>query len=93
MVDDDMTDSSILDDLRKERHRDWKAENLDVLRTCGIPYSIVNNGETVLFRERGKPKVDFYPSTGRWRNVGPKARTFGGGAMQFLEWYAKAKID
>lgn len=88
-VDDDMTDSSILTDLRKEQHREWKDENTDAIRTSKIPYRAANNGETLIFREPGKPKVDFYPSTGRWRNVSTNGRTMGGGAMTFLDWYSK----
>lgn len=87
-IDDDLTDSSILTDLRKERHRDWKIENTDVIRTSRIPCRPANNGETLIFREQGKPKVDFYPSTGRWRVASGNARTQGGGAIAFLEWYA-----
>jgi hypothetical protein len=89
-MDDDSVDSSILSDLRQERHREWKAENLDLLRTSGLTYRLTNNNETAVFRERGKPKVDFYPSTGRWRVVSGNARTMGGHAMKFIEWYANA---
>jgi len=90
-VDDDSVDSSILTDLRKAQHREWKDENLDVIRSSRIPYRSTNNGESLLFREPGKPKVDFFPSTGRWRVVSGNARTMGGHAMKFLEWYAEQK--
>ena len=90
--DDDLTDSSILSDISRQRHREWKDENMDVLRTSHLDFKVTNNGETILFREKGKPKVDFYPSTGRWRNVGPNARTFSGGAMKFLDWYAAQTV-
>lgn len=89
-MDDDSVDSSILSDLRKERHREWKDENLDLLRTSGLSYRLTNNNETAVFREPGKPKVDFYPSTGRWRVVSGNSRTVGGGAMKFIEWYTAA---
>jgi uncharacterized membrane protein len=86
---DDTTDSSILTDLRKDRHREWKDENTDVIRSSHITHRSTNNGETLVFRELGKPKVDFYPSTGRWRVVSGQGRTMGGHAMKFLEWYAE----
>jgi hypothetical protein len=89
MENDDMTDSSILSDLCKDRHREWKDENTDVIRSSKIPHRSTNNGESLVFREPGKPKVDFYPSTGRWRVVSGQGRTMGGHAMKFLEWYAE----
>lgn len=88
MDNDESVDSSILTHLRKAQHREWKAENLDLLRTSGLTYRLTNNNETAVFRELGKPKVDFYPSTGRWRIVGANSRTMGGHALKFIEWYA-----
>lgn len=38
-----------------------------------------------------QPKVDFYPSSGRWREVGPSKRNHSGGAQRFLDWYADQK--
>lgn len=75
---------------RQERHREWKRANMAVLEAAGVEFRGTNDGETLLFRERGKPKVDFYPSTGRWRVSGDptNTRTMGGGAGKFLEWYA-----
>jgi hypothetical protein len=49
-----------------------------------ISYRIVNSGSTYLFREDGKPKVDFYPGTGRWK---VKNKMYKGGAEKFLHWY------
>lgn len=67
------------------RHAAWKAENTALLEASGIPFTSTNNGEALLFREWGRPRIDFYPSTGKWRvdNV----RTYGGHATKFLQWY------
>jgi hypothetical protein len=51
----------------------------------GIKYSVSANN-TLLFREAGKPKVDFYLSTGRWK---VNNRAMKGGALAFLKWYNK----
>jgi len=72
----------------RDRHAEWKRNNTAVLQASGISFTITNASETFLFREPGKPKVDFYPSTGRWRVAG-QSRTFSGGAAKFLDWYAK----
>lgn len=72
---------------RKERHSNWKLENIGRIVGSGIPYQSVNFGDCLLFREHGRPVVDFYPSTGRWRTPGIK-RTFSGGAGAFLTWYS-----
>lgn len=73
---------------RKDKHLAWKEANLAILRASGVP--LVGREEACLFREDGKPRVDFYPSTGRWRVVGDgRNKTFRGGAAAFLKWYAK----
>lgn len=85
-----------LRELKQERHADWREENLAVLRKSLVPFAMRDTA--CLFRQPGKPWVDFYPHTGRWRAVGPnlseelKGRTFSGGAKSFLGWYAKAKL-
>jgi hypothetical protein len=71
------------------RHAEWKQKNTETLTFSGLDFVATNGGETFLFREPGKPKVDFYPSTGRWRIVGATRKTFKGGARSFLNWYAK----
>ena len=73
---------------RQDRHARMHSENREVINACGIPFTDL--GEALLFRERGKPKVDFYPSTGRWR-VPSDRQTHRGGARAFLQWYAKAR--
>lgn len=70
------------------RHADLKVRNLLALQNTTLIFKQVNQGETLLFREANKPKVDFYPSTGRWRVAGVK-ETFRGGAKGFINWYAK----
>lgn len=75
-------------EARQERHAQWKRDSTAEIAASGISHRITNGGETILFREVGKPKVDFFPSTGRARiNNGP-ARSFGG-AARFLTWYRK----
>jgi hypothetical protein len=73
---------------RQQQHADWKQRNLAVLNASAVIFTTTNYGETLLFRESGKPRVDFYPSTGRWRVAG-LTKTFRGGATSFLQWYEK----
>jgi hypothetical protein len=70
------------------RHARAKAQNLTTIRASGLLF--VERDEVILFRNHLEPKVDFYPSTGRWRIPGEK-RTYGGGAGAFLNWYAKQR--
>ena len=73
---------------RQQRHAEWHTKNLAELRAAGMPF--VERATSCLFREPGKPKVDFYPHTGRWRVVGGQSRkTFRGGASAFVSWYRK----
>jgi hypothetical protein len=85
----DMTENlRALSVLRQERHANWHRDNLAALADSGIPHRVANRGETLLFREDGKPRCDFYPSTGRWRVVNAR-ETFSGGAVAFLAWYRR----
>lgn len=75
---------------KQARHASWKEEAIRVLSESGIPHRMAGE-ETIIFRESGKPKVDFYPSTGRWRVAGV-VHTFRGGVRSFLSWYKKQTI-
>jgi hypothetical protein len=78
---------------QRQQARHWEnyQRNLDVLAASGIPF--VLRETSCLFRQDGKPKVDFFPHTGRWRTVGMKSpqssRPMSGGAEAFLIWYAR----
>jgi hypothetical protein len=49
-------------------------------------YEYKVGASVILLRETGKPKIDFYPHTGRWKCRG---KMFGG--IDFLSWYEKKK--
>jgi len=84
----DLSDTfEAMNEEKRERHAKWKVENLKVIKESGIPHKLASP-ETVIFREDGKPKCDFYPSTGRWRIPG-EVKTFRGGARSFINWYRK----
>ena len=73
---------------RQARHAKWKEQNTEVIANSGIPYEV--RPESLLFRERGMRKVDFFPSTGRWiahQTTSKKRQVFRGGAKAFLAWY------
>ena len=72
-------------EMRRKRHSEQKGENTEALLASGVLFRAVNDGEALLFRERGRPAVDFYPSTGRWKCEG---RLYRGGAQIFLKWYS-----
>lgn len=71
---------------RQEQHRNWYVENTATLKAAGIPFALANGGETLVIREAGMPRIDFYPSTGRWRCI-DRQKTYSGGATAFLKWY------
>ncbi len=78
-------------EARKTKHQEMKEQNTRLLTEAGIAFREVNQGENLLIREPGKPNVDFYPSTGRWR-IPQKNQTYSGGAQAFLSWYNKQFI-
>lgn len=71
---------------KQQQHADWKRKNMEILNASTLIFVTTNGGETLCFREPNKPRVDFYPSTGRWRIPGTSI-TFSGGASKFLRWY------
>ena len=67
---------------KKQRHSDGFGKNMRLLEGMRFVFK-----ETVcLFRETGKPKIDFYPHTGRWKS---KNKIHRGGAISFINWYSK----
>jgi hypothetical protein len=77
--------------LRQEEKQQRKRDALAAIELSGFAYRLTNNSENVLFREPGKPHVDFYPSTGKWRRIhdGSHGYINSGGVEVFLEWYAR----
>jgi hypothetical protein len=82
----------------RDRHVRIAEHNLEVLRAGPFRFQVRKSpdgllGASVLFREHGKPRVDFFLSTGRWRVVGAGAsRLMSGHARAFLAWYAKQEV-
>lgn len=69
---------------KQKIHADWYKQNTAILIESGLRFEI--RSEAYLFREDNKPKVDFYPSTGRWQSNG---KMYRGGAGSFINWYSK----
>lgn len=70
----------------QNQHAEWRKDNLAILSSSGIKFGATNNGECLVFRLVDYPQVDFYPSTGRWRDI-KSGRTYNGGAKLFISWY------
>jgi hypothetical protein len=68
---------------KKERHRVWRNINMKIIKECEIPFVSSNDGENISFRI-GCLKYDFYPSTGRFRDL-VKNKTYRGGAQKIIE--------
>lgn len=82
-------DFAAMSAARQRRHAVWKEKNTAILNAGGFVYTVANNGESFLFRTVGKPKADFFPSTGRWRS---ENKNYRGGATAFLAWYEKQSV-
>ena len=77
-------------DYKQRRHRSRMFNNTNILEKSGLEYEVKNEGEDFIFRKRGRPKVNFYPSTGRWYSLDLQ-QTFSGGARKFIKWYLSNK--
>lgn len=84
-----MEDFKEIERINKEQKRVTGSDNMRVLKSSGIQYTVKNSGTIILFRVPGKPAVDFYPTTSKWKLVGPKPQLIFGNATAFLIWYAK----
>ena len=78
-------------EMRQEQSWERYEKNLEILEKHRSIVKYKHKSTVCLFRERQKPKVDFYPNTGRWRIVGKEdtGHVYRGGAQSFLNWYAK----
>lgn len=79
-------DYKMMNDLRKDRHAKMFDYNMRVLNDLQGQIDFDFKDTVCLFRERGKPKVDFYPHTGRWKVMN---KVYSGGVQSFLNWYRK----
>ena len=70
---------------RQHRHADWHQTNTRILDESGIDYKKASH-ECYTFR--GDRNADFYPSTGRWKNI-DTGRMHSGGAQRFVGWYKR----
>ena len=86
----------ISDWVRKKHKEYFYPINVRIIEQSGLRYGLSNDGSVIMFREKGKPMVDFYPSSGRWRIVGTAtiqkmqpAPKESRGAKAFLNWYER----
>lgn len=80
-----------LKEVKKEQRQYRYEKNLEILKNHSSKIKYKHKHTVCLFREKGKPLVDFYPHTGRWKVVGKEntGHVYRGGAKPFLNWYEK----
>lgn len=77
--------------MKKEAHLRAKETNTKYLKEKATGrFSEANYGECLMFREPGYPKIDYYPSTGRWRDGN---KTHRGCVEAFWNWYVKKEAS
>ncbi len=84
-------DYKFLNEIKKEQKNIRMQKNKEVIRAWLMAdtirqYFIEYTPYSILFRFPEKQKVDFFPSTNRWRS---KNITYRGDAESFLSWYNK----
>ena len=65
-----------------------KLHNLTALRASGLKFIEVISGDVAVFKERGKPTVEFYTRRSRWKVRGQRLTHFGS-AVEFAAWLKK----
>ena len=89
-----------------QRRYDNEERNLKMLEESGVEFKLIKANSTVLLREKGKPKVDFYITKNKWKvntknkwNVNTKTKNgktwrqnMHGDATSFINWYRKQTV-
>jgi hypothetical protein len=66
-------------------------QNEEILKKADLsPTKITNQGACWCFRG-GEQQADFYPGTGRWRDIG-SGKVRSGGAKAFILWMDTGKV-
>ena len=78
-------------EFKKEQKLLRKEQNLKILDESGIEYRFDECSYCALIRIPGKPKVNFFTTTGRWVDVKEKF-THRGGAKAFIKWFKDRQI-
>lgn len=82
--------------MNDKKRRDYYQLQFDkneaLIKEAGIPYTqSVYNGASIVFqiREGGKPTIDYYPATGRWKVYKQnKPKMYQAkSAKAFISWY------
>ena len=79
---------SLHNKAKKDRHREAHRANTDILVKSRLKY-IIASYECYLFRD-DKISIDFYPSTGRWKD-NKTGRMFKGGSHNLIGWLANKR--
>jgi hypothetical protein len=59
-----------------------------ILIKTNYKYEIKEGNRTILFREDDNLKVDYFPSTGKWKF---NNRMFKGNIANFISWYSQKR--
>ena len=81
-------DFRVMHKAKKERHAEMHKKNTAILNKSGLKHRKISH-ECYCFREQDL-KVDFYPSTGRWRDQ-LTGKVYKGGAHNLIGWLANRR--
>lgn len=62
-----------------------KLHNLNAMKATGLKFTEADNGDTLVFREHGKPTVEFFTRRSRWKVRG-NPKTHHGSVSEFAHW-------
>jgi hypothetical protein len=75
---------------KKEKAQN-KIDTIEGLQLANIKWRERNNGSMFSIREQGKPPIDLYPTTLKWKKSGGVA--IEGDIKDFVKWYELQSID
>lgn len=72
---------------KQKQHQSNFVHNMKILGESGLKYELKDT--TCLFREKDKPRIDFYPHSDKWKALDEGGKICNGGAKKFISWYNK----
>ncbi len=63
--------------VRREERHDRAAQDIDLLKRYGVDYSSNDGDVHLMIYDKARGRVDFWPTTGRWRRLDGKRKGTG----------------
>lgn len=80
--------------LGEQKNQDLKSHNIEAIKKASLKNDPSKGDDSVLcFREEGKRKVNYWPSTNHWQAIDDEQQVdMYGPVEKFIEWYKGLEV-